>query len=148
MLQLAQHRPAEHIGQEDIERHRGGLELLGEIERLGTAGRDQDLEPLVAGEINQHARIMRIVLDNQENCVPRLEIQSVVRDLLDDAFRCRNLQRRRSTVLRRGTDPRSHRRPGVFQGQIEDEGTALAGGALQMNFAAQEACKLAADGEP
>ena len=58
MLQLTQHRPAEHVRQENIERHRGGLELLGEIEGVGTARRDQDFEALVTREIHQHARVM------------------------------------------------------------------------------------------
>src|ERR1700687_1184641 len=101
VLQLTEHRPAQHIGQEHIERHRGGLELLGEIQRLGTAGGDQDLETLVASQVYQDARIMRIVLDNQKNRVPRFEIQPVVRELLDDTLRRRDLQRRHSAVLRR-----------------------------------------------
>ena len=46
-----------------------------------------------------------------------------------------------------GADPRSHRRPGVFQRQIEHEGAAFAGRALKMDFAAEQARKLAADGE-
>ena len=39
VLELAQHRPAQHVGQEDVERDRGRLELLGEIERVGAAHR-------------------------------------------------------------------------------------------------------------
>ncbi len=91
MLQLAQHRPAEHVGQEDIERHRGGLELLGEIKGFRAARRDQDLEPLVASQVDQDARIMRIVLDDQKNCIPGFEIQPVVRQLLDDTLLRRDL---------------------------------------------------------
>ncbi len=37
LLELAEHRPAEHVGQEDVERHRGRLELLGEIQCVGAA---------------------------------------------------------------------------------------------------------------
>ena len=85
----------EHVGQEHVERHRGRLELLGEVERVGAAHRHQHLEALVAGEIHDHARIMRIVLDDQQDAVAGLDLQPVVRDLLDDAFRharhqCRN----------------------------------------------------------
>ena len=86
VLELAQHGPAEHVGQEHVERDRGRLELLGELERLGAARRDQHLEALVAGEIDQHARIMRVVLDDQQDGVAGLEIEPVVRHLLDDAL--------------------------------------------------------------
>ena len=67
LLELAQHRPAQHVGQEHVERHRGRLELLGEVERIGAAHRDQHLEALVAGEVHDHARIVRIVLDDQQD---------------------------------------------------------------------------------
>ena len=56
-----------------------GWILLGEIQRLGAASGDQHLEALVAGEIDQHARVMRIVLDDQQDGVARLEIEPVVR---------------------------------------------------------------------
>ena len=96
VLELAQHGPAQHVRQEHVERNRRRLELLGEFERLGAAAGDQHLEALVAGEIDQHPRIMRIVLDDQEDGVSRFEIEPVVRQLLDDPLlrRC-DLQRRR-----------------------------------------------------
>ena len=53
VLELAQHGPAEHVGQEHVERHRGGLILLGKIECLGATRRNQNLESLVAREVNQ-----------------------------------------------------------------------------------------------
>ena len=102
VLELAQHRPAEHVGQEDVERDRGRLELLGEVQRLRAARRDQNLEALVAGEVDQHPRIMRVVLDDQENGVAGLEIEPVVRQLLDDALLGRGRQSpARRAVLRR-----------------------------------------------
>ena len=72
LLELAQHGPAQHVGQEDVERDRGRLVLLGELERVGAAHRHQHLEALVAREIDQHARIVRIVLDDQQDRVARL----------------------------------------------------------------------------
>ena len=72
VLELAQHGPAQHVRQEHVERNRRGLELLGEFQRLGAATGDQHLETLVAGEIDQHPRVMRIVLDDQEDGVARL----------------------------------------------------------------------------
>ncbi len=74
VLELAEHGPAQHVGQEDIERDRSRLELLGEIQRLRAARGNQDLEALVAGEIDQHPGIMRVVFNDQKNGVSRLEI--------------------------------------------------------------------------
>ncbi len=74
VLQLAEHGPAEHIGQEHIERNRDGLELFGKLEGFRTARRDQNLKSLVARQIDQNPRIMRIVLDNQKNCISGIEI--------------------------------------------------------------------------
>ncbi len=101
VLELAQHGPAQHVRQEHVERDRGRLVLLGEIERFGAARGDQHLEALVAGEIDQHPRIMRIVLDDQQDGVAGLEIEPVVGQLLDDArLLGRGLQRRRGRILR------------------------------------------------
>ena len=41
LLELAEHVPAQHVGQEHVERHRGRLVLLGEVERVGAAHREQ-----------------------------------------------------------------------------------------------------------
>ena len=101
VLELAQHGPAEHVGQEHVERYRGRLELLGKIQRFRAACRDQNLEALVAGEIDQHPRIMRVVFDDQQNGVAGFEIQPVVRQLLDDPLLRRDRQRRRRAVLGR-----------------------------------------------
>ncbi len=121
--------------------------MLGEIQSFRTAGGDQDFETLVASQIYQDARIMRIVLNNQKNRIPRFEIQSIVRELFDDTLLRRDLQRRRSVVLGQSIDSRSHRRPGVFQRQIENEGAAFARRAPKMNLATQQARKLTADGQ-
>ena len=86
LLELAQHRPAQHVRQEHIERNRARLELLGKFERVGAARGHQDLEPLVAGEIHDDARVMRIVLDNEKDGIARLDLKPVVWDLLDLPF--------------------------------------------------------------
>ena len=74
LLELAEHVPAQHVGQEHVERHRGRLILLGEIERIVAAHRQQRLEALVARQIDQDARVMRIVLDDQQDGVAGLEM--------------------------------------------------------------------------
>ena len=83
LLELAQHRPAQHVGQEDVERYRRRLILLGEIERIVAAHRHQHLEALVMREIDQDARVMRIVLDDEKDSVAGLDLDAVVGDLLD-----------------------------------------------------------------
>ncbi len=69
LLELAEHRPSQHVGQEDVERDRRRLELLGEVERIRPACRHQHLEALVAGKVGQDAGIMRIVFHDQQDAV-------------------------------------------------------------------------------
>jgi hypothetical protein len=65
LLELAQNGPAEHVGQEHIERNRGRSVFTGERERIGASGRDQDLQSSIVGEIRKYPSVMRIVLDDQ-----------------------------------------------------------------------------------
>ena len=45
-LEMVEHRPAEHIGQEYIERDRRRTELARELERVGAVICDEPLKPL------------------------------------------------------------------------------------------------------
>ena len=72
LLELAQHRPAEHVGQEHVERDGRRPVLARQRQRVGAAHRDEHLEALVVREVDQHARVMRIVLDDQQHGVARL----------------------------------------------------------------------------
>ena len=110
MFKLAKHGPAEHVGQEDVERDRRRLELLGELQRLRAARGDQDFEAPVPGEIDQHPRIMRVVFNDQKNGVSRLEIEPVVRQLFDDPFLRHDLKYRRRAIRRGRCDSRRDRR--------------------------------------
>ena len=76
VLELAQHRPAQHVRQEHVERDGGGLELLGKFQRFRAARGHQHLEALVAGKVDQHPRIMRVVLDDQKDGVAGFQIQA------------------------------------------------------------------------
>ena len=143
VLELAQHGPAQHVRQEHVERNRRRLELLGEFERLGAAAGDQHLEALVAGQIDQHPRITRIVFDDQEDAISRFEVEAVVRQLFDDPL----LGSRCLGEGRRGRGTRCNGGTGICQRQIEHEGAALAGRAAQVNFAAEQARQFAADGK-
>ena len=86
LLELAQHGPAQHVGEEYVERHRGRLELLGEIKRIGAPRGDQHLEALVAGEVEDDARVVRVVFDDQQDAVAGLDLQPVVGDVLHGAI--------------------------------------------------------------
>ena len=46
-------------------------------------GRDQHLEAVVVRQIDEHARVVRIVLDDEQDDVARLQLCAVVGDLLD-----------------------------------------------------------------
>src|SRR6476659_6119429 len=50
-----------------------------------SAPRAQHLEALVACEVEDDARVMRIVLDNQQDGVAGLDLQPIVRNMLDGA---------------------------------------------------------------
>ena len=53
LLELIQHRPPEHVRQEDVERYRRRLELSRQRQRLGASRRDQHLQSPVAGQVAQ-----------------------------------------------------------------------------------------------
>ena len=79
-LQVVQHRPAQHVGQEDVERDRGRTILLGEQEgRLAAVGHDA-LEALVARQSEQYPGIVRIVVHDQQDVVAFLDVLAIVRD--------------------------------------------------------------------
>ena len=71
-LELVEHRPAEHVGQEDIER---------DGRRAGTAGpatgparpcvATMPLKPLSRAKPEQDARVVRVVLDDEQHGVAR-----------------------------------------------------------------------------
>ena len=71
-----------------IFREMGEMGLLGVTipEEYGGLGASYVSYGLVAREIDQHPRVMRIVLDDQEDGVSRLEIEPVVGQLLDHAL--------------------------------------------------------------
>ena len=69
LLELAQHGPAEHVGQEHIERYGSGLVLARQRQRVGATHGHQHLQPMVVCEIDQDARVVWIVLDDQEHVI-------------------------------------------------------------------------------
>src|SRR6202045_2703809 len=92
-------------------------------------------------QFDQKSRIGWVILNNQQDGIVGLKVSAVVQDL-------------RLRALRRGNAPHwSSQRynwlrcwgTGIFQRQVEREDAASSGGALQLNFAAEEGCQLAAD---
>ena len=63
-----------------------GLVFARQVQRVLAARRDQHLEAFVMREIHQDARIVRIVLDDQQHGVAGRDVVAVVGDLLDHAL--------------------------------------------------------------
>src|SRR5579862_1775128 len=149
LLELTEHVPAQHVREENVERHCGRLILLGKIECIVAAHRQQRLETLVAREIDQGSRVVRIVLDYEQDLVAGLQIHPVIGDRLDHALRGNvqsgKLRRRHWRGCRRSVE--RHSRSDVFDRQIERKGRAGAGRTAQMNFTAEEARQFTADGK-
>ena len=149
LLQLAQHRPAEHVRQEDVERDRGRPVFARQRQRIRAAHGDEHLEAVFVREIDHHARIMRIVLDDQEHIVAGRDLVAVVLHLFRRRFaeKRRRECRWRATVSLRLAQP-GRRAPTYVSGRIERERAADARRAAQLDFAAEQIGKLAADREP
>src|SRR5262249_41911666 len=154
LLELAEDAPAQYIGQKDVQGDRRRVELARQHERLQAARRHNDLEAVVAGDIDQDARIVRVILDDQQGRVAGLQGVAVVRDWLDrtvgeadDGQRIALADRRaltRALVVCRGRPHDGGRRGGTDIGlwQVERERAAGARGAAQLNLAAQEIGEL------
>ena len=78
LLQLAQHSPSEHVGQEDIQRDCRWTELTGQRQRIAAARRQQHLEAPLARRVDQHARVVGIVFDNQQRRVANVDVVPIV----------------------------------------------------------------------
>ena len=68
-LQIVENRPAEHIRQEHIERDGRRLILSRQAQRRLAAMRDDSLESFVAGHSEQNSRVVRIVIDDEQDIV-------------------------------------------------------------------------------
>ena len=106
-LQVVEHRPAEHVGQEDVERDGGRQVLARQRQRRLAAVGDDALEALVAREAEQDARVVRVVVDDEQDVVASLDVVAVVGDGLF-GFRHRQHRqrdRRGSLVASRSASP-------------------------------------------
>ena len=96
--------------------------------------RDHALESLVARQPEQHARVMRIVLDDEQHAVARRRCR---RDRRRSLLRCATRQHgmRRTSAAPASPEPSTARRgPGVHQRQIQGERAALARACWSVGF--------------
>src|SRR6202034_1308573 len=151
LFELAQYRPAKHVGQENIERYGGRMVRARQRQRVRTAMREQYLESFVLRQIDHDARIVRIVLDDQNHAVARREVVPVIDDLLDRPLDQTCLRQRagsgRLHALRgHGSPQRGAAKIG--ERQIQRKGAARARRAAQLNFPAEQVREFAADRQP
>ena len=83
VLQVVEHGPAQHVGQEYIERDGRQLELVRQRQRLGAVVRHQRLESLLVRRLEQHARVGDVVLDDEHRALALLQRLAIVRHALD-----------------------------------------------------------------
>ena len=70
----------EHVGQEYVERDRGRHVLARQRQRRLAAVGDDALEALVPRQTEQHARVVRIVVDDEQHAVAFADVVAVVGD--------------------------------------------------------------------
>ena len=78
VLQLTQHGPPEHVGQEHVERYGSWTELFGECDRLGATHCHECLQPLIARKVRENAGVVRIVFDNEQCRIARLHVVTII----------------------------------------------------------------------
>ena len=144
LLQLAEHGPTQHVRQEHVERDGGRMIVVGERDRLGAGRGDEHLEAVVMRKIDEDAGIVRIVLDDQQDHVAGSQLVAIVGQLLE-----RPLGQSVYDSPAGGPRALDHLRgPGrsdILERQVERERAALARRAVQLDLAAEQIGKLAAD---
>ena len=149
-LQSFHDRPAVHAGQMVVEDDGARAVKVGKMQARLTVPGEQRLEPHFSGQIAQDAGKMRVILDDEDGFLPRLEVGAVVHHV--------GLGHRLFLVGSgggwRGGRFRSAVRAGlglfsmiVALGQDQGEGRALVLAALQADLPAQELGQFAGDGQ-
>src|SRR5579862_4556702 len=144
-LQLVEHRPAKHVGQEDVERNGARQMGAGQGKGFAPAHGHDPFETAVARQIQEHPRVMRIVLDDEQHKVVGLDGVAVIGDPLDALHVGNRRVWQHPGRGGGGLDATVLHRAGVGERQVEGEGAAAAGDAVEANLAAQELCQFAAD---
>ena len=102
LLQLVEHRPAEHVRQEHIQRDRGRTVLARERQAFRAVLRDDGLEAVVARQIQQHPRVVRIVFDDEQHPIVGLQVSRSSTMFFDARDRQRDRLERSASRRRRG----------------------------------------------
>ena len=125
-----------------------GVELPGEGKAHRALGGDDALEALVARQAEEDARVVRVVLDDEQHGVALLDGVAVVLDVL---FARDRQDRERAAVggsrRRAAAAALAAVGAGVVQRQVEGEGAALPVDAGEPDLAAEQHGQLAADGQ-
>ena len=102
-LEVAQDRPAQGIRQKQIEGDGGGAVFPRQCQGLLAAVRDQTFEPFVAREPEQHTRVMRIVVHDQEHVLghARLNAGAIVVHFLIGTRQGEDRRRQKHAALHR-----------------------------------------------
>ena len=111
-LEVVEHGPAEHVGQEDVEGDGGRAVLAGQEQAPAARAGDDPLEALVAGQAQQDAGVMRIVLDDQQRQVALLRSTSRSSGMVSSRVTGRTGRRPAGPPARRGGRPRRWPWPG------------------------------------
>src|ERR1043165_6530650 len=83
---LIEDGPAEHVGEEDVERDGRRIVLTGQRDCDAAALGDDPLETLVVGKSEQNASEVRIVLDDEQHRIAGVQTIAVVGNLLGLMF--------------------------------------------------------------
>ena len=73
LFQVIEDGPAQHVGEKYIQGYGGGMKFAGQRESFRAPGSEQDLEAFLPGEIAQNSRVVRIVFDDQQRSIVRLQ---------------------------------------------------------------------------
>ena len=117
------------------------MELAREIERFGASHCDEHFESLVARQVRQHARIVGIVLHDEDAGIAGLHIGAIVRNSFGCNVRNSNGSSRagrKSGLTSTNGFARCDGGARVFDGQVEGKRTARADRAAQLYLAAEQ----------
>ena len=89
LLKMAQDRPAQHVGQEDIQRDRGGIVFARQFQRFGAACRNQYFEAVIVGQIHHRPQVIGIIFHDQQDRIFGFQIIAIVLRSLERRIRNR-----------------------------------------------------------
>jgi hypothetical protein len=134
-------------GQEDIEGDRRREVLGRKAQSVAAPHGDDPFEAAPARQVEEDARVVRVVLDDEERRDPGRELVAVVGDLLEAGAREDHRHARRGGGVGLGRLDRSGG-PSVDERQVEREGAPVAGQLCRRISPPEQGGQLAADGEP